>query len=123
MHHVCDRAIARASLPLWDEAAAFGRARFQEEATMIAQAAHEEEGSREFGGVLGPYPEGSGPNIVPPLESLCDCGTACDGLREECDVSASACDVRPFWAFMEEFRLSLLSACTGLFDRDAFPAS
>ena len=90
---------------------------------MIAQAAHEEEGSREFGGLLGPYPEGSGPNIVPPRESLCDCGAGCGELREKCDAPASACSVRPPWASLEEFRLSLLSACTGLFDRDAFPAS
>ncbi len=100
---------------------------FQEEATMIAQAAHEEEGSREFGGVLGPYPEGSGPNIVPTRESLCDCGAGCGagcgGPRKECDEPASACKVRPPLAFLEELRLSLLSACTGLFDHDAFPAS
>ncbi len=90
---------------------------------MIAQAADEEEGSREFGGVLRPWPEGSGPNIVPPREPLCDCGAGCGGLREARSAPASACNVRPPRAYLEELRLGLLSTCTVLFDRDAFPAS
>ena len=89
---------------------------------MIAQAAHEEEGSREFGGVLGPYHEGSGPNIVPPLP-LGACGPLPATDRDEAaGTSESECSSRPPNAFREELRLGILSTRAGLFNRGAFPA-
>ncbi|MHC5055915.1 MAG: hypothetical protein ACYTKD_14495 [Planctomycetota bacterium] len=82
---------------------------------MIALAAHEEEGPRNGHAERPAGSASSGPGDQITGEPGCDCG----GGRCE---PGSACGIRPPWAFLEELRLDLLSACADPSDREALQA-
>ena len=83
---------------------------------MIALAAHEEEGpGKGLGGGLRPHPGPAAPEGQPPGEIGRDCGSERYG-------PGGACGARPPWAFLEEFRLGLLSARAHPSDLEALPA-
>jgi len=89
---------------------------------VIALAAHEEEGPRET--LRGPQAGSEGQSPDAPLPGDPTRGLSSHRCVPDTAHGAPAREyrVRPQWAFLEEFRLGLLSARARIFDHERFPA-